>query len=653
MFRLFQRSQHRQDKLSGLEPKPLLRDDVQRAAAKIAVIQYVTVAVFLFLISGFWRLQIESPDVYTEQAERNRIKSLPILAPRGKILDRDGRVIVDNHSSFSVILSRENMKEEHLKAIAEGLNLDYDDLMERLRRFRKQPTYVPIIIKEELTPGELAFVESHSDPGTFPEMELIHAQKRLYPRDGFGAHVIGYVGEVSENELNTAEFIEYEQGDVVGKQGIERQYNRHLMGVDGQRQVVVDNRGKERQVFAVKESVPGKNLQLTLDLDVQAVAELAMEGRRGSVVALDPRSGEVIAMVSRPAYDPNRFAGRILAKDWKEIVLNPEKPMINRAIQAQLAPGSTFKPLMALAGLETGVLTPDFRARCGGGASYYGRYFKCHLRGGHGVVDLHKAIAQSCDVFFYALGNRMGIDNIAKYAEMAGLGSRTAIDLPHEAEGTVPSTKWKMRTFREKWYAGETISVSIGQGALTVTPLQLAHAIGGIATGGIWTRPHLIVDEGSREGARKANIQIENVLKVIDGMHAVVNGGGTGVRAKLPGLEVCGKTGTAQLASNDILKGTAIGRTMKDNAWFVGFAPNDSPQLVVVALFEGGEHGNLAAPIVRDVIKAYFDKKVRNDPQNLLASLPAFRPGIIPPRAPKPSPGASVMKISDQGVQQQ
>lgn len=649
MFRLFRRKPPTLEKLPGLEPKALLRDDVQRSAAKIAVFQYATVAIFLFLISGFWRLQIESPDVYTEAAERNTIKSLPILAPRGKILDRDGRVIVDNHSSFSVILSRENLKPEHLKPIAEGLNLDYDDLVARLKRFQRRPAYEPIIIKEELTPAELAFAESHRDPGTFPEMELIHAQKRLYPRDGFAAHVIGYVGEVSENELNTAEFIDYEQGDVVGKQGIERQYNRQLMGVDGQRQVVVDNRGRERNVMDEKEAIPGKDLQLTLDLDVQAVAELAMDGKRGAVVALDPRSGEVIAMVSRPAYDPNRFAGRILAKDWKEIVLNPEKPMLNRAIQAQLAPGSTFKPLMALAGLETGVLTPDFKVHCPGGASFYGRYFRCWYHSGHGTVDLQKAIAQSCDVFFYTLGNRMGIDNIARYSEMAGLGSKSGIDLPGEASGVVPSTKWKMRNFREKWYAGETISVSIGQGALTVTPLQLAHAIGGIATGGIWTKPHMVVDQAPKEGGRRENISIDNVLKVIDGMHAVVNGGGTGARAKLPGLEVCGKTGTAQLASNEVLKGAA-GRHMKDNAWFVGFAPRDSPELVVVALFESGEHGNLAAPIVRDVIKAYFDKRVRKDPQNLLASLPAFQPGVIAPRVGKPEPRSVVIKVNNTGA---
>jgi penicillin-binding protein 2 len=623
------------------------RDDVKRASGKIAFFQYLAVAVFLFLISGFWGLQIEAPELYTEQADRNRIKSLPILAPRGKILDRDGRVIVDNHSSFSLILSRENLNQTHLRPIADGLNLDYDGMVERLRRFRKRPTYEPIIIKEELSRGELSFVAAHSDPETFPEMELIHAQKRLYPRDGLAAHVIGYIGEVSENELNTAEFIDYEQGDVVGKQGLERQYNQTLMGVDGQRQEVVDNRGRVREPLGTRDAVPGKSLQLTIDLDVQTVAELAMEGRRGAVVALDPRTGEVLAMVSRPAYDPNRFAGRILARDWKEIVGNPEKPMLNRAIQSRLAPGSTFKPIMAIAGLETGVITDDFRVRCGGGASFYGRWFACHQKGGHGTVDLRKAIAQSCDVYFYTVANKLGIDVIAQYAEMAGLGKKTGIDLPHESDGLVPSTKWKMRTFRQKWYAGETISVGIGQGALEVSPLQLAHAIGGLATGGVWQKPHLVLDQDqtTHGAAHKADLKVENVLKVIDGMHEVVNGSGTGARARISGLDVCGKTGTSQLASNDVLKGTSLGRTMKDNAWFVGFAPQQSPEIVVVALFEGGEHGNLAAPIVRDVIKSYFDKKVRKDPRQMLAELPSFGPASTAGKTTPATPAAMVMRM--------
>jgi penicillin-binding protein 2 len=626
-----------------------LRDDPKFASGKIAFVQYATVVLFLFLISGFWELQVQNPELYNERALRNHIKSLPVLAPRGKILDRDGRVIVDNHSSFTLLLSRENLKEEHLKPIADGLSIDYDELTARMRRFRRAPRYQPVIIKEELTPGELSFVDAHRDPETFPEMSLIHAQRRLYPQNGLAAHAVGYVGEVSESELNTTEFARYEQGDVIGKFAIERQYNELLMGTDGERQVVVDVAGRERQTLKDKEAVPGKNLQLTLDLDLQVVAELAMEDKRGAVVALDPRTGDVLAMVSHPNFDPNKFAGRIRSKDWRDLIENPDNPLLNRAIQARLAPGSTFKPLMALAALESGTIDDSFTVHCPGGASFYGRYFKCHLKGGHGRVDLHKAIAQSCDVFFYTVGNKMGIDTIAKYAEMAGLGSKTGIDLPHEAEGLVPSTRWKIRNFRQKWYAGETISVSIGQGALEVSPLQLAHAIGGIATGGVWMKPHMVKDSALQSPARRVDLNLENVQKVIYGMYGVVNEGGTGGRARLPGLDVCGKTGTSQLASNEYLKGSKAGHAMKDNAWFVGFAPRQAPEIVVVALFEGGEHGHFAAPIVRDVIKAYFDKKARKQvPQQLaramtlgLGAVPATGPEtVLPPRAAAAIPEA-------------
>jgi penicillin-binding protein 2 len=603
-----------------LSTQQTLRDDPKFAAAKIAFFQYLTVAVFIFLLTGFWDLQIRNPEVYHQRAEQNRIKSTPVLAARGKILDRDGRVIVDNHSSYSAILTRENLKEEDLKPIADGLNLDYDALVNRVHRFNA-PKYVPIVIKEELTPGELSFVASHRDPDSFPELDIIVAQRRLYPKDGVAAHVIGYVGEVSDAELNSEEFARYHPGDVIGKEGIERQYNDLLMGTDGKRQVEVDNLGNERRVLDSQPAIPGKNLQLTIDLDLQVVAELAMENRRGAVVALDPRTGEVLAMVSRPAYDPNLFAARIRSKDWNELVKNPAHPLLNRAIQAQFAPGSTFKPIVALAGLETGAIDDQFKVSCGGGASFYGRYFRCHKV--HGWTELHKGIVQSCDTFFYNVGNRLGIDRIAQYAELAGLGHRTGIDLPHEAEGVMPSTRWKMRNFREKWYAGETISVAIGQGAVAVTPIQLATAIGGIAAGGIWQTPHLVKDAPHLAPARRADLNPENVQKVIYGMYGVVNEGGTGGRALIPGLNVCGKTGSAQIISNDLAKRKNLGQFMKDNAWFVGFAPRESPEIVVVALFENGEHGMFAAPIVRDVIKAYFDKKVRLGEWNL--QLTAYR----------------------------
>jgi penicillin-binding protein 2 len=353
-------------------------------------------------------------------------------------------------------------------------------------------------------------------------------------------------------------------------------------------------------------------------------------------VALDPRNGEVLAMVSEPSFDPNKFAGRIRAEDWKEITGNPDNPMLDRSIQAQLAPGSTFKPIMSLAGLEKGVITDDFRIHCPGGASFYGRYFKCHEKHGHGTVELHKGIVQSCDVFFYTVGNRLGIDNIAEYAEMAGFGHKTGIDLPNEAAGVVPSTAWKMRLFRQKWYAGETISPSIGQGALTVTPLQLAYAIGGIGMGGVWYKPHLVKTE-KVEQPHIGKVDPANAQKVVYGMYGVVNeGGGTGGRARLPGVSVCGKTGSAQRMSAEAVK-KGLARNMKDDAWFVAFAPCEAPEIVVSVLWENsGLHGQFAAPIARDVLKAYFDKKARAAKAQMVAEMNRAMPPVVPtaPAAP-------------------
>jgi penicillin-binding protein 2 len=585
----------------------LLRDNTKAATGKIAIFQYIVVGVFIFLISAFWALQVQNPDFYSEAAERNRIKSTPILAPRGKILDRDGRVVVDNKASYSILLNRDQLKSEHLPAIAEALKLDYNELAEKIRKMGTRPQ---IVIKDELTRDEMAWVESHRDPSAFPEMEVIKSWRRLYPGDGYAAHAIGYVGEISETELDQPQFIDYHPGDIIGKDGIEKQYDSLLRGTDGERRVLVDSMGRERQVDKPTDVTAGKDLQLTLDLDLQSVAELAMDGKRGGVVALDPRSGEVLAMVSRPSFDPNKFTGRITRTDWQTIAGDPFKPLMNRAIQAEFAPGSTFKPLMALAGLETGVIDDKTAFHCSGGASFYGHYFACHLKRGHGEISLHNAIAQSCDVFFYNVGNRLGIDRIAQYAEMAGLGSKTGIDLPNERESTMPSTRWKMRNYRQKWYAGETISVAIGQGAVTVSPLELATAIGGLSLGGRWMKPHLL-RSAKPVTIRQAQFQQANVNDVISGMYAVVNEGGTGRFAALPNVRVCGKTGSAQLASNQILKGTKLGQSMKDNGWFVGFAPQEAPEIVVVALFENGEHGDRASWIVRDVLKAYFDKKER------------------------------------------
>ncbi|MGH9559471.1 MAG: penicillin-binding protein 2 [Bryobacteraceae bacterium] len=591
-------------------PGRLFKDDTRFALGRIAVFQYLAAAVFLLLITGFWILQVRDHEFNSELAERNRIKTVPLIAPRGKILDRDGRVIVDSRPVFSLMLSRETLKPEHIDAIAEGLHLDPAELRERLQRFSSRPKYVPITIKEELTPGELSFVESHRDPATFPEMELVQTQHRLYPRNGFAAHVLGYVCEVSEQDLDSADFAKYSPGEVVGKFGLERQYNDSLMGVDGQRRVVVDSTGRERQVLDDKEPTPGNNLQLTIDLDLQAVAELAMDGKRGAVVALDPRNGEVLAMVSRPTFDPNLFATRIRSEDWKELTSDPYDPLMNRAIQAQFAPGSTFKPIETVAALETNTIDPSFTVRCNGGATFYGHFYRCDEK--HGLLNLHNAIVHSCDTYFYTVGNKLGIDKLAEYGDMVGLGKKTGIDLPGEAEGLMPSAKWKLRTQREKWYAGETISVAIGQGALLETPLQMAYSIGGLAMGGVWYRPHLVKTPGTPQPVRKIDFNPENIATMVSGMHGVVNEGGTGASAQVKGIDICGKTGTAQRVSLTLAKSGKVGKDLaKENGWFEGFAPCENPEIVVVALFESSGHGYSSAPIVRDVIKSYFDKKAR------------------------------------------
>jgi penicillin-binding protein 2 len=591
--------------------QPQLHDDTRFAMGKIAVFQYATVIIFLFLISGFWKLQVQNPEFYEERAEQNRIKSRPLLAPRGRILDRDGRVIVDNHASYTLLMTRDNLKLEDLKPIAEGLNLNFLDLQDKVHRKSRQAKYEAIRLKDELSPADLAFVNSHRD--VFPELDVISSQPRLYPQDGMMAHVIGYTGEVNEAELDSAEFAKYKQGDVVGQFGIERQYNDSLTGQDGQQRVEVDNRGQVRQAKEEMPAVAGKDLELTIDLDLQAVAELAMDGKNGAVVAMDTRTGEVLAMVSRPTFDPNKFVGHISTRDWNAINGNPDKPLMNRAIQAQFAPGSTFKPIVALSALETGTINEQFSVHCPGYVTLYGHTFHCWEKKGHGTLSLHNGIVHSCDTYFYTIGNKTGIDNLALYADMVGFGHATGIDLPGEAVGGVPSPAQVLHTQHRKWYAGETIPVAIGQGDLKVTPLQLARAIGGVAMGGVWRTPHLVKSESAAAKKTEWPLDPVHVQDIVDGMYGVVNEGGTGVRGAIPGLEFCGKTGSAQLASVDVAKAAAAshGMNLKDNAWFVGFAPRRAPEIVVVALFEHGEHGQFAATIVRDVVKAYFDKKTR------------------------------------------
>jgi penicillin-binding protein 2 len=612
----------------------------------ITLFKVVAISVFLFLLTGFWELQVRNHWYFKERAEANRIKSVPIMAPRGKILDRDGRVIVDNDSSFSLSVSRELLKPEHIQPIATGLNMDPTEFSSRLKRF-KAPKYKPLTVKQELTEADRAFVEGHKDEYSFPELDVVPDHRRFYPNNGLLAHVLGYVGEVSETELN-GEMAKYNQGDVVGKSGVERYYNEHLAGSDGQRRVIVDSAGTFQAETEKMDAVSGKNLILTIDLDLQATAEMLLEGKVGAIVAMDPRSGEILAMASRPTYDPNKFTRGIKSEDWRNIMDNPDKPLLNRAVQAQLAPGSTFKPITAIAGMESGLITPGFRVNCSGGHKFYDRYFKCHARGGHGSVDLRRAISQSCDVFFYTVGNMLGIDKIAEYGSMAGLGKRTGIDLPAETEGTMPSSKWKIRTHRQKWFLGETISVSIGQGYVAVSPLQLAHAMSGLVNGGVWHRPHLAKIGADPRATRRYKLEQEHINRIMEGLYGVVNADGTAPQVRLASVAISGKTGTAQRVGNDKLNGRKASGKLADDAWFFGFAPRNNPEIMVAALYENGLHGYSAGLLVRDVIRTYFEKRARrqlydnlknNSPAERVARLMLPGAGVSPAASRAPQEG--------------
>ena len=343
------------------------------------------------------------------------------------------------------------------------------------------PQYQPIYLKDDITQDEEAFIEAHRNE--LPELETIMAHRRLYPRKGFMAHLIGYVGEVSEQMLNQPQFELYNPGDVVGKSGVELEYNQMLMGQNGSKQVVVNSHGKEMGELGEKPATAGKPLKLTVDIDLQIAAEEALGDKNGAVVAMDPHTGEILAMASRPTFDPNDFTVRISRDEWNKLATDPDHPLLNKAIQAQLAPGSTFKIIMSVAGWQEGI-AQTLNVHCNGGATFYGRRFGCWVKTGHGEVTLERAIYQSCDVFFYTLAEKLGIDRIAKYATELGLGQKTGIDFPDEVSGVMPSEEWKIRNFKQKWFAGETISVGIGQGAVAVTPVQLMRAIGAISMGG-------------------------------------------------------------------------------------------------------------------------------------------------------------------------
>ena len=602
---------------------------------KLTVVQYGILLMMLALAAGLWRLQVLGAENFRLLAEQNRIRKEPVMAGRGKLFDRENRLIVDNYPSVSCFLVREQNRnvDADLPLIARGLNLDLEQLRATLRHYRAAPGYQPIPIKLDVTADETAFIEAHRNE--LPELETIDEERRLYPRDGFAAHLIGYVGEVSEDDLNNPRFAYYEPGDVVGKAGVEETYDELLRGQDGSREVIVDSHGREVGYFGIQHAKQGQDLKLTIDNDLQRAAELALGDRNGAIVAMDPRNGEILAMVSRPSFDPNEFAVKIDRAEWNKLITDPDHPLLNKAIQAQLAPGSTFKILMSVAGLQEGIMQ-NMHIVCNGGWGPYGYFHQCDRH--HGAVDIHTAIPYSCDTFFYMLGDKLGIDRIAKYATAFGYGQKTGIDLPGEQAGLMPSAQWKAKIYHARWYPDETLDVAIGQGAVEATPLQLARIIGGIASGGHLVRPHVVFpdqlpadyknahkDDFPGSGDSYVPIDPENWEIITDGMAQVTEPGEfhTAASAHLEGIDFAGKTGTAQQMSHEAMQKSGNSKSNNPNVWFVGVTPRRNPELVVAVLWQSGEFSYYPARIGAKVVEAYVDKKRRlagNLPQQKAAA---------------------------------
>ena len=592
----------------------------QRVATRLTAIQVAVALIFGGLAIAFWYIQIVEHARFEELAENNHQRRLALRAPRGVLYDRDGRVLVENRESFSISIVREHSQDLNrtMTLLARVLGLEVARVRDTVDRHRREPAYRPIVIVDDASLAQVAAVTARRLDFELPDVVVERVPARRYPTDALAAHLFGYVGEASEAQADDARL---QSGAIVGQSGIERAYNRDLMGEDGAKLVVVNSVGREMRTLDEVPPVGGKRLQLTIDYDVQKAVEdgFKASGFNGAAVLLDPANGEVLAFASVPGYDPNAFASGINRATWSALNADRFKPLQNRAIQGRYSPGSVFKMAVAVAALEENVVTPDHKVFCAGGQNFFGRVFKCHKKGGHGFVDMRQAIKESCDVYFYTVGNMVGVDRINKWATALGLGVKSGIDLPNEAQGLVPSTAWKLEKLKEKWYAGETISVSIGQGQVSVTPISLAVYMATLANGGTRVTPHVVraVDAGDgwkpRAGPPPQSVTRLDPAKlqaVRDGLWMVVNGGGTGRRARIEGRDVAGKTGTAQVISNEgRLAARNSTRDLHDHGWFSFFAPRDNPQIAGVVFLEHGYHSANAASVAHHVLETFFAKK--------------------------------------------
>ena len=617
-------------------------EERRRVGIRLSALQYLITVVFSGLAASFWVLQVVQHAKFEEIAENNHQRTLALRAPRGVLFDRDGTVLVENRHSYSISIVREHTTDLNrtIRLLASVLGIEEARVREIVDRHRREPSYRPITIVQDATLAQVAAVTARRLDFELPDVVVEQVPTRQYPTDAMAAHLFGYVGEVNENQI--AQGDDLKRGDIVGQSGLEKAYNALLMGEDGARRVVVNSVGREIRTLEEVDPTEGRRLRLTIDADVQRAVEDGFRafGYRGAAVVLDPSTGEVLAFTSLPAYDPNAFAAGIDRATWAALNTDELRPLTDRALQGRYSPGSTFKMTVASAALEEGVISPDFKVHCNGAGVFYGRAFRCWKPGGHGTVDLRHAIEQSCNVYFYTVGNMVGIDRLHKWATLLGLGVKSGIDLPNEVAGIMPSTEWKRQRTGEKWYAGETISVSIGQGQVSVTPISMAVMMATLANGGTRVTPHLLqaVDEGTGWKAvpppppqSAVSMKPENLQAIRDGLWLVVNGAGTGGRARIPGYDVSGKTGTAQVISLEGGRAAAgkTGRDLRDHGWFVFFAPRDHPQIAGVVFAEHAEHGASAAPIAKYALETFFAKRAGR------ALPPPLKPQMPPPAPPE------------------
>jgi penicillin-binding protein 2 len=614
-------------------------EDRVNLQTRLIVLRVGAVVAFGLLAVGFWLIQVLMNQRFEEMALNNHLRAIPLRAPRGVILDRTGKVLVDNRVSYTIVINREltTSLPATLELLARITGTDLERLRQIVERHRREPMFRPIPVIEHATDAQRDAVLAREFE--MPEVSVQVMPTRTYPDGSLAAHLFGYVSEINSTQLEQPEYAGLQQGALIGQAGIERAYNAKLMGRDGNRFVYVNSRGREMG-DALEEQAPidGQRLQLTIDLDLQRALEAAFRasGFNGAAVFMDPNTGEILAMTSRPAYDPNAFSGGMDSSTMTRWLTDPLRPFQNRLTQGRYSPGSTFKIPMAIAGLSEGTINPNHTEYCPGAWNFYGRLFRCHKEGGHGTVDLRRALEQSCNVYFYKLGDRLKIDTIHSYAEKLGLVGTTGIELPGENSSLVPSSEWKQKTFGEPWYPGETISVAIGQGYVSVTPLALGTMMATVANGGRRVTPHLVkaIHDGREwtpvtppPDKGHINVSPEHMQAVRDGLWLAVNGAGTAIRGKIPGRDVAGKTGTAQVISRQGAQ-AAAGRTdkdLRDHGWFVFFAPRDNPQVAGVVFAEHAEHGYFGAPIARFVLETYFAKQAGEPlPPLPTDSLPQF-----------------------------